>query len=205
MITKKITNRTLQAVETKKRIVNAANELMKRKGFEDMTIQEIQKRAGVSIGTFYHYFKSKQDIFFEIYSKADEYYETEVAPELHARKLTYEEKIILFFVKYSIFVTGNGIESDRQLFNTNNKFFISKGRFMIQLLQDIISKAQQEGEIISEMNSEEITSFLFIHARGVVFDWCLHDGGYDLEERMKNHFKRIVPVFLAPASPVVDK
>lgn len=205
MLPKKITKRKLQAVETKMRIFNAASELMKKKGFDDITIQEIQERAGISVGTFYHYFKSKQDVFFEIYGKGDEFYKTEVAPELNARKLTYEEKIILFFVKYSIFITGNGIESVRQLFNTNNRFFISKGRYMIELLQDIISKGQLEGEIITEMNAEEITDFLFIHARGVVFNWCLHDGGYDLEERMKNNFKRILPVLLSPASSDADK
>jgi hypothetical protein len=76
---------------------------------------------------------------------------------------------------------------------------------MIELLQDIISKGQLEGEIITEMNAEEITDFLFIHARGVVFNWCLHDGGYDLEERMKNNFKRILPVLLSPASSDADK
>jgi AcrR family transcriptional regulator len=194
-----MTKRKLQAMETKKRIFNAANELMKKKGFDNMTIQEIQERAGVSVGTFYHYFKSKQDVFFELYRKADEYFETEVAPELHSRNLTDDEKIILFFGKYAIFNTDNGIESVRQIFNTNNKFFTTKDRYMVGLLQDIVSEAQQSGRMVSDMSAEEITQFLFIHARGVVFDWCLHDGRYDLEERMNDHFKRIVPVFLPPA------
>ena len=53
---KKPTRRQEKALETKNRIYTAAINLMDRKGFENITIIDISKEAGVSVGAFYHYF-----------------------------------------------------------------------------------------------------------------------------------------------------
>ena len=45
------------------------------------------------------------------------------------------------------------------------------------------------------MTPEGITDYLFIVGRGVVFDWCLHDGNYDLEEKMVSFMNRIITIF----------
>jgi len=42
-------------------------------------------------------------------------------------------------------------------------------------LEDIISKGQSEGEISENMSVDEISKYLFIAARGIAYDWCLHD------------------------------
>ena len=78
MTKKTLTKRQEKAIETKNRIYNAAINLMDRKGFEKITITDISKKAGVSVGAFYHYFKSKNDILAEIFRKADEYFSTQV-------------------------------------------------------------------------------------------------------------------------------
>lgn len=36
---------------------------MYKKGYDNITIEEISKKAGGSVGAFYHYFRSKNDIF----------------------------------------------------------------------------------------------------------------------------------------------
>jgi TetR/AcrR family transcriptional regulator, fatty acid metabolism regulator protein len=62
MTNRPITKRQEQALETKERIYSAAIDLMDREGFENITIADISKKAGVSVGAFYHYFTSKNDI-----------------------------------------------------------------------------------------------------------------------------------------------
>src|SRR5512146_3299116 len=47
-------SRQEKAHETKNRIYTAAIELMDRKGFENVTVADISKKAGVSVGAFYH-------------------------------------------------------------------------------------------------------------------------------------------------------
>nr|WP_307906030.1 TetR/AcrR family transcriptional regulator [Clostridium botulinum] len=68
------TKRQIQAMNTKKKLYDISTELMKTKGYDNVTIQEICKKAGVSVGSFYHYFESKNDIFIELYKIADDFF-----------------------------------------------------------------------------------------------------------------------------------
>ncbi len=195
MAKQKKTKRTLQAEETKRKIYNSAIAMIEKKGFENITIQDINSHAGVSVGTFYHYYKSKEDVFFELYRTADEYFEDKVFPVIYSGEFTANERILLFFRSYARFNIENGLEYVSQLYNTKNKFFISRNRYMLDLLIRIIQEGQKKNEIKTELDPEEIMEDLFIVCRGIVFDWCLHEGSYDLEEKMHGHLKRHLPVF----------
>ncbi len=48
--------------ETKNRLIIAAQQLMQAKGFVATSVDEICQTAGLSKGSFFHYFKSKEDV-----------------------------------------------------------------------------------------------------------------------------------------------
>ncbi|WP_461863669.1 TetR/AcrR family transcriptional regulator [Thermococcus sp.] len=52
--------------KTREKLVNAAMELFASKGFDKTTVDEIVAKAGVAKGTFYLYFKSKEDLIKEL-------------------------------------------------------------------------------------------------------------------------------------------
>ena len=58
------------AAETRSAILRAAQALFAAKGFFDTTIADIVKAAGVSRGTFYLYFKDREDVFATLLSQA---------------------------------------------------------------------------------------------------------------------------------------
>jgi AcrR family transcriptional regulator len=62
--------RSLQAAETRRRIAEAAGELLAREGYGGMTIEAIADRAGVSAQTFYAIFKSKAGVLAELVDRA---------------------------------------------------------------------------------------------------------------------------------------
>jgi AcrR family transcriptional regulator len=49
------------------RLLGAAVSLFAEKGFDATSVQEIVERAAVTKGAMYHYFKSKDDLLYEIY------------------------------------------------------------------------------------------------------------------------------------------
>jgi AcrR family transcriptional regulator len=163
---------------------------MDRKGFESITIADISEKAGVSVGAFYHYFNSKYDILAEIFQKADEYFSTEVKFEL--KKESIPEQIVEYFDHYARFNLASGVEMTQQLFNPKIKFFIEKGRPMHTILQDLIRKGQGKKEIRADADPEELARFLFVMARGVVFEWSLYEGRYDLEAKMHKYIEILV-------------
>jgi AcrR family transcriptional regulator len=68
----------VKSEETRKRILNAALDLFREKGFETTTMREIALRAGVATGAAYYYFDSKDAIVFAFYRQAAE----EMTPQL---------------------------------------------------------------------------------------------------------------------------
>ena len=57
---------TKSSGKTREKLVKAAMELFARKGFDKTTVDEIVAKAGVAKGTFYLYFKSKDDLIKEL-------------------------------------------------------------------------------------------------------------------------------------------
>jgi AcrR family transcriptional regulator len=64
--------RSRKGVETRARLIAAAKEIFERDGFLDARISDIAEKAGLSHGSFYHYFESKEEVFREVVAEMDE-------------------------------------------------------------------------------------------------------------------------------------
>lgn len=59
---------------------------------------------------------------------------------------------------------------------------------MQSILEEILQSGQDRGEITKEKTAAELVELLFLIARGVVFDWGLNDGKYNLSQKMDELF-----------------
>jgi len=185
-----MTNRKKQALKTKKKILDAAIKLMQKQGIQQTTVEAICKRAKVSIGSFYNYFKSKEEVLNSVFEPADTYFHEVVEKELD--DLPSKEKIVLFFRHYARYNVDTGLDFTKHLyFNAENKWFIERNRYMHTLLRSILDEGLDHGKCDTGFSADEMEEFLFLVARGVVCDWCLHDGDYDLEEKMVMYFNNL--------------
>jgi TetR/AcrR family transcriptional regulator, fatty acid metabolism regulator protein len=194
MIQKSFTKRKLQAIKSKEYIYQIAMELINKKGFDNVTIKDICIKAGVSIGAYYHYFSSKEAIFYEIYKIADDYFKNKVSKQLVQESSV--DQIIFFFRIYANYNNNQGLDAISQLYNSKNKLFIAKGRYMHLLLEKIIKEGQEKNEIKNEMLPKDMADYLFIVARGIVYDWVLHDNSYNLENKMVEYLNRLIVIFI---------
>ncbi|HTU38355.1 MAG TPA: TetR/AcrR family transcriptional regulator [Acidimicrobiales bacterium] len=64
--------RSRKGVETRARLVSAAKEVFEQSGFLDARISDIAEHAGLSHGSFYHYFESKEEVFREVAAEVDD-------------------------------------------------------------------------------------------------------------------------------------
>jgi TetR/AcrR family transcriptional repressor of nem operon len=60
--------------DTRKALVWCGTELLTERGFQITGIDEVLKRVGVPKGSFYHYFKSKDDFGHAVIDNYDDYY-----------------------------------------------------------------------------------------------------------------------------------
>ncbi|MBR1618075.1 TetR/AcrR family transcriptional regulator, partial [bacterium] len=61
-----MTNRQENALKTRQKLLDVTHNLIKQKGFYKLNIEDITQSAGVAKGTFYTYFKHKEEIVLEI-------------------------------------------------------------------------------------------------------------------------------------------
>lgn len=58
--------RSRKGAQTRARLLAAAKEIFEENGFLEARISDIAERAGLSHGSFYHYFDSKEEVFREV-------------------------------------------------------------------------------------------------------------------------------------------
>ena len=64
--------RSPKGAETRARLLAAAKAIFEEHGFLDARISDIAERAGLSHGSFYHYFDSKEEVFREVAETVEE-------------------------------------------------------------------------------------------------------------------------------------
>lgn len=77
----------------KKDLLSAAHKLFREKGVDNTSVSDIVKEAGVAQGTFYNYYKSKDEIFAAVLEKATDNIIGKVRETAELKDLTPDEKL----------------------------------------------------------------------------------------------------------------
>ncbi len=194
---KKSTKRTIQASLTRERIYATAFRLITERGFENVTVEEICHESGVAKGSFYHHFKSKDDIVIETYKIVDREYSEEVSRL--PSDMSSLDKIIATVEFHAAYAKSKGVAFVRQIYKSQLEagtgFFISEDRPFFIILRQIIEKGIEAGEIRNDLSALELARWIMSFSRGITYDWCLHGGNYDIEAVMKRAFLIIIRNF----------
>lgn len=184
----------MQAQKTKSKIFNTAVDMISQHGFSNVTVDDICKGANVAKGSFYHYFKSKDDIVIQTYRKIDDIYEKmiiKLPPES-----TSIEKIIASVMFQAKYAKRSGVEHVRQIYRSQveagTAYFISEERPFFKVLCGIIVDGQNKHQLKTDLTAPALTRFVLTMSRGIIYDWCVHDDSYDIEDVMKKYFRLLI-------------
>lgn len=189
--------RKQQAEETKRHIFDVALTLLNQRDFETITVRDIVEAAQVSVGTFYNYYATKLDVFYETYQLADEYFEETVEPKLTQK--TVRARLLCFFDEYARYSSEvSDLSLTKLLFNANNKCFDRPGTYgMRRVLEKQVRLGLENGELRAREgeDAEAISEFLMIATRGLVYNWCTRDGDYPLDKAMEGFVCRLLDAY----------
>lgn len=180
---------------TKKKIVSAAWKLFYEQGYDNTTIDDIVSESGTSKGSFYHYFKSKDDLLSSLSYVFDDKYE-ELQQTLGGmsctEKLLYLNKELFKMIENSISIDLLAKLLSSQLITTHEKSLLDHNRMYFKLLRAIIIEGQISGEIPESRSVSEVVKAYTLFERALMYDWCLNGGEYSLSD----YSGKILPVFL---------
>jgi len=182
-----LSKQQLKSQETKKKIFLAAKNILKRDGYEALSIKNICEEAGVSNGSFYHHFKTKDDLL--------SYYIEEqpgINPELLSTATDASDvinTIVQVYLNYVKYCKELGVEFMANYYTPKNQSLNPLKRtarsYPIVTVQEYLQRNISSGTISLKQPLENITTDIRMIVIGNVFEWCLKNGNADFEGNMK--------------------
>jgi len=174
----RLTNRQKEALETKKRIIEASRKLISEKGFDNVSMDDIAAEAGVSKGSFYTYFKHKVDIIYAL-NKQDFLILPDTVSGMEAPLM---ERMEYYCVQFMLNIERGGIQVCRQWVKNNMSptpieviGHVTKYEFdrdvMVRILNDAVARGELAKETPIDVLAVQITSHLY----GLMLTWCMFD------------------------------
>lgn len=159
---------------TKIALSMALEDLMRKKPFSEITIQDIADRAGVNRQTFYYHFRNVYDLFsWSIERETGRFLkECEAGDFSLSQCLTF----LILRIKKRRKVLINAYCS------IDSKTFQHYARMILTPLSDAITKCKVRDSEISTENAEAIGSFVFNILSGYFYNWIEY--GDRLDEAM---------------------
>jgi len=189
---KKVSLRKRQAAVTHKRIYDVALSLFAKKGYENVTVDAICSRSHVSKGAFYSHVKSKHAVAIEQFVKTDLDLNNILVKRIESIERT-EDKLFIYIVSTFEYVNKGGSANKKvmfqiQLASDKSSKVVPEKSTLYTVLKSVITSAMEKGEVRHDKSVDEITLAFLRMYQGLVFEWCLANGSYDLVEEGKRMF-----------------
>lgn len=176
--------------DSKEHILNTALNLFLQKGFKEVTMKELVDNAGMSKGAFYHYFKSKEDVFEEVVMN---FYKMLSIPDYDALSTTslrefYKNWLKNVSQRKSLWSKSTSSEDAAatqnhyylifdgiRLLPTFRQLFYSEQEREMAAWVKIIDKAKKSKEIKSSLPSKQIANMFTYVSDGLSFNLLMNN------------------------------
>lgn len=179
------------ALETKQKLIDAVKKLSETKAYNEMSIDDITQTAGVAKGTFYTYFKRREDIISVIaYKDLDR-----ALKRASDENVDIAERIARFLNDSAIIIEDNTLQVAQQWYRSvtspldgdtlgMDKLSYDRG-FIESCLQGAVGNGVLQADTPVSSLSLQIVSAYY----GAVALWCMSDGKISHKEIIKDFCK----------------
>lgn len=199
-----LSKRQIKNEETKRKLLNAMEQIMKKYSYNTVTIRNICKVSGVAYGSFYNLFESKEE-FLRYYLTSDfvQYMEDYYKRHTEFKKMNGLEKSIDIFVccaKYNIekgirFISSFYSPENYTLFpdiNEPDKEYSFTP--LVRLGREYLNKAKTEGQLKADADVEKTVNTFCYLFNGITFNWCVSQGKLDMIGMTEKVLKEYIQV-----------
>ncbi|MCM1054729.1 MAG: TetR/AcrR family transcriptional regulator [Bacteroides sp.] len=172
---------------TKRNIILAAKRLHEQRGLANVSVDEITAEANVSKGSFYVYFKRKEDVATAVaFFRFDEL--KEALENCHGGAA---EKIGYFLTESIRYIEEEGLSLCKEWMKSavsptdKDSSGIQKLNYDREFILKTLLSAKEKGEIKAGAPAETITDTLMSEYYGAVTLWCITNGEFPMTEHIK--------------------
>ena len=177
------------ALETRQKLIDAMRSLLQEKDADDIGIEEITVRAGVAKGTFYTYFKRKEDVVSVI---AMESYNVIKQAAFNSTGGVYRQ-LCGYLRDSAQIISKNTLQIAQNWMKSvaaplpDERGGVEKYRFDYDNIFEMIKKAVASGELQRDAPCAAMTQGIMNSYYGAVAVWCITKGEAELTENIENY------------------
>lgn len=176
------------ALETRQKIIDAVKKLSETTAYNEMSIDSITRTAGVAKGTFYTYFKRKEDIIsvisYEILEQA--------AKRASDENADVTERISGFLNDSALIIEGTTLQISQQWCRgivspvDGDTLGMDKLNFDRDFIEGCLQSAVDNGSLRADTPVSSISLQIVSAYYGAVALWCMSDGKISHTEIIKD-------------------
>lgn len=183
------------ARQTRQKLLDTANRLIVKNGYEDVSVDSIVQESGIAKGTFYNYFQHKEDLIFEL-SKARF---SQVIDEETFRNSKAVEVIQSYLVNFITVIYKSNVELTRQwvrYISTANTSNQQKWQLDVESLQRLLERLVTDQRLRSDTPVASLATVLLTQMYGVILAWCIAPNSVNPVQSTNDFCERQVPLML---------
>lgn len=192
--------KTAEQANHREQLLEAAVRIIRRDGAQGLTVRNVCEEAGLSNGTFYHYFQNKDDLMMAfVREDSFERFVLQTPTAQIARRIT--ELYLCLIRKYEAL----GLDFMKHFYTTDNRALsaymgqengsFAEGTVMLRCEREL-ALARREGVLSDQANVHELSVDLCTIVKGCVFEWALNNGGMEMETCLLRIVQRYLAAFL---------
>ena len=182
-------------------ILKKSQELFREYGYKKTTINDICTACNMNVGTVYHFFGSKGGILQAICAEMS--HSGVLSENISARAHDPYKAFMEFHLDYAERWQKMGVDLTKHFYNQFQRLYFHPTTATYQPSETVeeialfIQAAQEAGTFDPRVDAMDTAYMFILIGRGVIYDWCLHEGSYDLVEKSEQVMGRVTKLLIA--------
>jgi len=171
--------KTARGEETRERILKAALDLFRERGYDDTTMRAVAERAGVSLGNAYYYYASKESLLQGYYAQSHADHVAAIRPVLEEHRDLAGRLRGVFLAKIDVSepyhrfagLLFRSAADPKSPLNPFSEASADVRRQAIEMFDDVLAGSKQR---LPKDLAARLPELLWLHLMGIVLFW-IHD------------------------------
>lgn len=194
-------NRKIKANQTRQKIFESAAKLFSSNDYNEVSIDSIVQMAGVSKGSFYVHFSSKDALIRALINDQVKKADSDYKSILSALPDDVPAETVLFSIIEKItdvLIENIGCDKMRAVYKAqitkdfDTEVVTSYNREIYRIFNDVLERGIKRGEFKTDMPLEVLTRHLMMAIRGVTYEWCVRYPEFDYKAQLLQHIRLIM-------------
>jgi len=179
-----IVSRSQKSQAVKNKISEAGLELFRKYGYDNVSIKMITEAAGVSTGSFYHFFGSKSGLLEGISAKVNNMFS--LPDGLDYTTSDCKQTVLSFYETFCNEMENRDMEFLETIFlpKGGNKTLMLPSRSYRRMMKILLNGFQSAGKIRSDRSVDELEEIIMTCFLGTCYHWALNERSYFLYDRL---------------------